>query len=73
MDDDLVTAVLIGGTDQGALAIAERELAAAGIPCFVEGSVVYSVQVRSQDVGRAREILTASRELKDHWIQFPPD
>jgi hypothetical protein len=73
MNNDLITVIMIGGTDQEARAIVERELAAAGITCFVEGSVVYGVQVRSQDVARAREILTASRKLKDHWVQFPSD
>jgi hypothetical protein len=73
VDDDLVTAIMISGTDQEAQVIVEQELAAAGIPCFVEGSVVYGVQVHSQDVARAREILTESRELQDHWMQFPHD
>jgi hypothetical protein len=41
--------IVIGNTDQEAQAIAEGEPAAAGIPCFVEGSVVRSVQMRSQD------------------------
>lgn len=73
VDDDLVTAAMIGGTDHEAQAIVERELAAAGITCFVEGSVVYGVQVRSHDLIRAREILAASSELRDHWFEFPPD
>ncbi len=70
-DDELVGAAVVGATDQEARAIVERELALAGIDCFIEGSVVYSVQVRSRDLARAREILRSSLDLKDHWIQFP--
>jgi hypothetical protein len=73
MNDDLTTVILFGGTDREAQTIIERELTAAGIPYFVEGSVVYGVQVHSQDVARARQILTATRELKDHWVRFPSD
>ena len=71
--DDLVGAALIGGTDDGARAIVERLLGAAGIDYFIEGSVVYSVQVRPPDLARAREILRSSSELKNHWIQFTGD
>lgn len=56
---------------QIARALVERLLDAAGIDSFIEGSVVYSVQVRRRDLVRAREILGSSTELKDHWIQFP--
>jgi hypothetical protein len=70
-NDELVGAALIGATDEEARAIVERLLAAAGIENFIEGSVVYSVQVRRRDLARAREILRSSSELKGHWIQFP--
>jgi hypothetical protein len=70
-DDELAGAALIGATDTEARAIVERLLAAAGIGYFIEGSVVYSVQVRPGDLDRAREILRSSIDLKDHWIQFP--
>ncbi len=69
-DDELVGAALIGGTDDDARVIVERLLGAAGIDYFIEGSVVYSVQVHSPDLARAKEILRSSSELKDHWIQF---
>jgi hypothetical protein len=72
MPDDLVTAAMVSATDPEAQAIVERDLAAAGIACFLEGSVVYGVQVRSRDLTRAREILAASSELRNHWHQFPP-
>lgn len=70
-DDELAGAALIGASDHETRAIVERLLAAAGIDCFIEGSVVYSVQVRSRDIVRARKILTSSAELKGHWIQVP--
>lgn len=69
-DDKLVGAALIGGTDDDARVIVEHLLGAAGIDYFIEGSVVYSVQVHSPDLARAKEILRSSSELKDHWIQF---
>lgn len=69
-DDELVGAALIGGTDDEARRIVEGLLGAAGIDYFIGGSVVYSVQVRSRDLARAREILRSSGELKNHWIQF---
>jgi hypothetical protein len=69
-DDELAGAAVIGATDHEARAIVERLLAAAGIDYFIEGSVVYSVQVRRRDLVRAREILRSSTDLKDHWIQF---
>jgi hypothetical protein len=70
-DGELVGAALIGATDLGARAIVERLLGTAGIDYFIEGSVVYAVQVHPPDLARAREILGSSSELKDHWIQFP--
>jgi hypothetical protein len=70
-DEELAGAALIGATDVEARAIVERLLGEAGIDCFIEGSVVYSVQVHRPDLARAREILRSSSELKDHWIQFP--
>jgi hypothetical protein len=70
-DEELVGAALIGATDLEARAIVERLLGAAGIDYFIEGSVVYSVQVHSPDLARASEILRSSSELKNHWIQFP--
>jgi hypothetical protein len=70
-DDELVGTALIGATDEEARAIVERLLDAARIEHFIEGSVVYSVQVRPRDLVRAREILRSSTELKGHWIQFP--
>jgi hypothetical protein len=70
-DEELAGAALIGATDLEALAIVERLLGAAGIDYFIEGSVVYSVQVRPRDLALASEILRSSSELKDHWIQFP--
>ena len=70
-DDELAGAALIGATDTEARAIVERLLDAAGIEYFIEGSVVYSVQVRSADLAQAGEILRSSSALKDHWIQFP--
>jgi hypothetical protein len=73
MAGELVTAIMIGGTDREAQAIVERELTVARIEYYVEGSVVYGVQVRSQDVARAREILRASAELNKHWVQFPSE
>jgi hypothetical protein len=69
----LVGVALIGADDQTAFAIVERLLNAAEIKCFVEGSVVYSVQVPRSDLVRAKDILKASSELKKHWIQFPPE
>jgi len=68
-DEELAGAALIAGTDAEARAIVERLLGAAGIACFIEGSVVYSIQVHPRDLARAREILGSSSELKDHWIQ----
>jgi hypothetical protein len=70
-DRELASAALIGATDTEARAIVERLLSAEGIDCFIEGSVVYSIQVPSVDVARAREILESSSELEGHWIQFP--
>lgn len=70
-DDELAGVAVIGAGDETAQAIVERLLAAAGIDCAVEGSVVYDVQVRSADLARAREILESSPELQKHWIQFP--
>jgi hypothetical protein len=70
-DDELAGAALIGATDLEARAIVEQLLGAAGIDYFIEGSVVYSVQVRPPDLARASEILRSSSGLKDHWIQFP--
>jgi hypothetical protein len=70
-DDALEGVAVIGANDHETRAIVERLLAAAGIDCFIEGSVVYSVQVRSRDAVRAHEILTSSAELKGRWIQFP--
>jgi hypothetical protein len=66
----LVGVALLAPSDRRAHAIAERELAAVGIDCVIEGSVVYSVQVRARDQARAREILSASTDLQGHWIQF---
>jgi hypothetical protein len=71
MAEDLVTVAMIGGGDQVARAVVERELAAAGIACFIEGSAVYGVQTRPDDAARARDILAASADLKGHWIEFP--
>ena len=70
-DKELVGVALIGATDSGARAIVERLLDGAGIDYFIEGSVVYSVQVHPPNLARAREVLRSSSELKDHWIQFP--
>jgi hypothetical protein len=72
-DNELAGAAVIGATDHEARAIVERLLAAAGIDHFIEGSVVYSVQVRPRDLVRAREILRSSTDLKDHWIQIPAE
>lgn len=72
-DDELAGAALIGAADTGARAIVERLLEAAGIEYFIEGSVVYSVQVRPTEFARAREILSSSSPLRDHWIQFPAE
>lgn len=65
-----MTVVMIGA-DEEARAIVERELAAAGIESFIEGSVVFGCQVDAADAPRAREILLASQPLKDHWVEFP--
>jgi hypothetical protein len=70
-DDELAVAALVGGTDRDAQAIVERELAAAGIECFLEGSVVYGVQVRAADVARAVDVLRSSAGLTGHWIEYP--
>jgi hypothetical protein len=70
-DEELVGVALIGATDLEARAIVERLLGVAGIDYFIEGSVVYSVQVHPPDLAHASEILRSSSELKDHWIQFP--
>jgi hypothetical protein len=69
-DDELVGAAVIGATDEEARGIVERLLAAAGIDSYIEGSVVYHVQVRPSDLERVRAILRSSTELEDHWIQF---
>lgn len=71
--DELAGAAVVGATDDETQVIVERELAAAGIESFFEGSVVYSVQVRARDLARAREILRSSIELKGRWIQFPAE
>jgi hypothetical protein len=71
--DELAGAALIGATDTEARAIVERLLSAAGIDHYIEGSIVYSVQVRPGDLARALEILKSSPELKDHWIEFPDE
>ena len=44
-DEELVGAALFGATDLEARAIVEQLLGAAGIDCFIVGSVVFSVQV----------------------------
>jgi hypothetical protein len=69
---DLAAAAVIGGADREAQAIVERELAAAGIACWLEGTVVYTIHVPTRDLARARQVLRSSADLKDHWIQFPP-
>jgi hypothetical protein len=70
-DDELAGVAVLGADDEMARAIVERLLAAAGIDCAIEGSVVYAVQVRPPDVARAEEILRSAPELQEHWIQFP--
>jgi hypothetical protein len=69
-DEALEAAALIGGTDGETREVVERLLAEAGIDCFIEGSAVYAVQVRSRDLGRAREILASAAELEGRWIRF---
>lgn len=69
--EGLAGAALIGATDREARSIVQRLLGAEGIACYIEGSVVHSVQVPGRDLARAREILTSSHELAGHWIQFP--
>jgi hypothetical protein len=72
-DDELAGVAVIGASDDAARAIVERLLDAAGIAAFLEGSVVYSIQVRPGDLDRAREILRSSTDLEHHWIQFPAE
>jgi len=69
-DQELLSIAVVGGTDHEAQAIIERELGAAGIEHFLEGSVVYHVQVHPQDRQRAIHVLKSSEDLKGHWIQF---
>ncbi|HEX8642402.1 MAG TPA: hypothetical protein VF702_00650 [Allosphingosinicella sp.] len=71
MNDDLVTVMVVGALDREAQSLVEQELASAGIDCFIEGSVVYGVQVRSTDADRARQILEGLQALQDHWVEFP--
>jgi hypothetical protein len=68
--EELVSAAVFGATDDEAQAIIERELEAAGLESFIEGSVVYSVQVSPEDLDRAVEVLKSASDLKGHWIQF---
>jgi hypothetical protein len=70
---DLVTIAVIGGTDADTRAIVEDVLKAAGIPCFIEGSAVYGIQVPRPDHERARELLRAEPRLAGRWIQYSDD
>lgn len=70
---DLVTIAMIGGTDGDTRAIVEGVLAAAGIACVIEGSVVYGIEVARTDHARALALLRAEQQLAGRWIQYADD
>lgn len=67
---DLVTIAVIDANDRDTRAIVEDVLASAGIPAFIEGSVVYGVEVPRRDHERARDALRAEPRLAGRWIQY---
>lgn len=68
--DQLLTIAEIGGGDEETRLIVEDALKSIGVPFFIEGSVVYAVQVYRQDHARAREALKADPRLADRWIIY---
>jgi hypothetical protein len=71
--DELTTIAMIGGTDEQTRSIVEGVLESIGIPSFIEGSVVYAVQVPRADHVRARDALRAEPRLAGRWIQYSDD
>ena len=68
--EQLSTVAQIGGTDEETRLIVEDALKVAGVPCFIEGSVVYAVQVYRRDQVRAHDALKADPRLADRWIIY---
>jgi len=68
--DQLVTIAMIGGTDEETRMIVEDVLNFIGVSSFIEGSVVYAVQVYHRDHTRALEALKADPRFADRWIIY---
>lgn len=68
--EQLITIAEIGGTDTKTREIVEDTLNQIGVPAFIEGSVVYAVQVYRRDSKRALEALQAEPRLTGRWIKY---
>ncbi len=68
--NQLLTIAMIGGTDEETRAIVTDALEGIGVSTFIEGSVVYAVQVYRSDSTRAQKALKADPRLTDRWITY---
>ena len=68
--NQLLTIAMIGGIDEETRVIVMDALESIGVSSFIEGSVVYAVQVYRSDYARAQKALRADPRLTGRWITY---